>query len=64
MLVLSRRFDDAITIGDDVEVRVLEIKGSSVKLGISAPSSVSIQRTEIYVKIMREFYKNLRLPSE
>ena len=64
MLVLSRRFDDAIMIGDDIEIRVLEIKGSTVKLGISAPSSVSIQRTEIYVKILRESYERFSRASE
>ena len=53
MLVLSRNTDDAIMIGDDVEITVLEIKGHSVKLGVSAPGDVSVHRSEVYVKLER-----------
>lgn len=56
MLVLSRNTDDAIMIGDDVEITVLEIKGNTVKLGISAPSDVSVHRSEVYVKLERSKY--------
>jgi carbon storage regulator len=42
MLVLSRGIEDAIVIGDDVEITVLEIKGNTVKLGITAPADVSV----------------------
>jgi len=56
MLVLSRNTDDAILIGDDVEITVLEIKGNTVKLGISAPSDVSVHRSEVYVKLERSKY--------
>jgi len=47
MLVLSRRPDTAIQIGDDVKVTVLSIRRRQVKLGIDAPSGVSIWRQEI-----------------
>ena len=47
MLILSRRPGEAITIGDSVCMRVLEVKGGQVKLGIEAPSDVNVLRTEL-----------------
>jgi carbon storage regulator len=49
MLVLSRRQEEALVIRGDIIVRVLEVKGSTVRLGIDAPSDVRIQRREIVV---------------
>ncbi|RLB95571.1 MAG: carbon storage regulator [Deltaproteobacteria bacterium] len=54
MLVLTRKSGEKITIGDDIVVTVLEIKGSQVKLGIEAPNGVSIHRSEIYERIQEE----------
>ncbi|MBW3598999.1 MAG: carbon storage regulator CsrA [Planctomycetes bacterium] len=54
MLVLSRKPGEGIHIGDDVEVRVLGVRGHEVRLGFSAPSSVSIHRQEIYARLDRE----------
>ena len=54
MLVLTRKSDEKITIGDDVVVSVLEIKGSQVKLGIEAPKGVAVHRSEIYERIQDE----------
>ena len=54
MLVLSRRRDQTLVIGDNVEVTVLEIKGGQVRLGINAPKSVSIHRGEIHDKVIQE----------
>lgn len=51
MLALSRKSNESIVIGHDVEITVLEIKGDQVKLGINAPKSVPIYRKEIYVQI-------------
>lgn len=51
MLALSRRKDEAIIINDDIEITVIEVKGEQVKLGISAPKSVSIYRKELYIQI-------------
>ncbi len=47
MLVLSRRSGESIRIGPDVLVNVLEVEGNRVKLGIVAPSEISIWRTEL-----------------
>jgi carbon storage regulator len=54
MLVLTRKSDEKITIGDDIVVSVLEIKGSQVKLGIEAPKGIAVHRSEIYERIQDE----------
>ena len=54
MLVLTRKSDEKITIGDDIIVSVLEIKGSQVKLGIEAPKGIAVHRSEIYERIQDE----------
>ena len=51
MLALSRKQNESIIIGNDIEVTVLEVKGDQVKIGISAPKSVPIYRKEIYLQI-------------
>lgn len=48
MLVLTRRTDQRIVIGDDIVVTVLEVKGDSVRLGIEAPRSVTVHREEVH----------------
>ncbi|AJC74108.1 carbon storage regulator [Pseudothermotoga hypogea DSM 11164 = NBRC 106472] len=60
MLVFSRKVGESFIIGDEIEVVVLKIEGSEVKIGISAPKHVKIYRTEIYKKIVEE---NLRASS-
>lgn len=49
MLVLTRKIGEAIQFGDNVTVEVLEVRGGRVRLGITAPSDVGIQRREIIV---------------
>lgn len=51
MLALSRKVNESIMIGHDIEITVLEIKGEQVKLGINAPKSVPLYRKEIYMQI-------------
>jgi carbon storage regulator len=48
MLALSRKRDEAIVINDDIEVKIIEIKGDQVKIGITAPKSVPVYRKEVY----------------
>ena len=48
MLILSRQDGEEITIGDDVRVRVLDIKGNRVVLGITAPREIEVHRREVY----------------
>jgi len=54
MLVLSRRIDERIMIGDQIEISVVDIKGDQVKIGIRAPGSVKIYRKEVYEAIQQE----------
>ena len=54
LLVLSRRRDQTLVIGDNVEVTVLEIKGGQVRLGINAPKAVPVHRGEIHAKVTGE----------
>ena len=48
MLILSRREGEKIRIGDDIEVVVVEIRGSQIYLGINAPAYIAVDREEIY----------------
>jgi carbon storage regulator len=50
MLVLTRKSGETITIGENIEVKVLSIKGGQVRIGIDAPKSVSITREEVLLK--------------
>ena len=54
VLVLSRKKDEKIVIGDDIVVCVIEIRGDKVRLGIQADPSISVHREEIYNAIRRE----------
>ena len=51
MLALSRKKDEAIVIDNDIEIKIIDIKGDQVKLGISARKSVPIYRKEVYAQI-------------
>lgn len=53
MLVLTRGCDEEIRIGDSVIVRVLEVKGERVRIGIEAPPEVTVHRQEVYQEIER-----------
>ncbi|MEJ5362996.1 MAG: carbon storage regulator CsrA [Spirochaetota bacterium] len=54
MLVLARKVNESIMIGDDIEIVIIDIKGDQVKLGIKAPKSVAVHRKEIYEEIQKE----------
>jgi len=45
---------EAISIGDDIQISIVEIKGAQVKLGIQAPKNIEVHREEIYQKIQEE----------
>ncbi|MDA0284197.1 MAG: carbon storage regulator [Planctomycetota bacterium] len=51
MLVLSRKTTESICIGDGIEVRVLEISGGRVRLGITAPAEIPVHRSEIAARL-------------
>ena len=54
MLVLTRKVNQSIRIGPDIEVVVLEVRGEQVRLGIKAPRDVAVHRQEIFEQILEE----------
>jgi carbon storage regulator CsrA len=54
MLILTRRINETLTIGREITVTVLGVKGNQVRLGVNAPKSVPVHREEIYNQIKAE----------
>ncbi|MFW6355930.1 MAG: carbon storage regulator CsrA [Spirochaetota bacterium] len=54
MLILARRVNETIVIGEDIRVSVIDIKGDQIKLGIEAPRHVKVYRQEVYEAIQAE----------
>jgi carbon storage regulator len=54
MLVLTRKLGESIRIGDSIVVKIVDLDGRHVKLGIEAPKTVTVNREEIYDRIQRE----------
>lgn len=51
MLVLSRKTDESIIVGDNIRIVVVEVRGDKVRLGIEAPSDIPVHRQEVYEAI-------------
>ena len=54
MLILTRKVNETLMVGDDVSVTVLGIKGGQIRIGINAPRDVAVHRQEVYEKILQE----------
>lgn len=54
MLVLSRKKDESIMIGDDIQITIVDVRGDKVRLGIVAPRTVSVHRQEVYDAIQAD----------
>ena len=54
MLILTRRLGESITIGDQIKIYVIDIKGKQVRLGIDAPAATMVHRSEVYQRIIEE----------
>jgi carbon storage regulator len=54
MLILARKPNESIIIGDQIEISVIDIKGDQVKIGITAPKEIKVYREEVYRAIQRE----------
>lgn len=54
MLVLTRKLNQSIMIGDEIELTILAIDGEQIKLGINAPKNIDIHRKEVYIAIQKE----------
>ena len=63
MLVLTRKSNQSIMIGDEIEISVLAIMGEKVRIGIAAPREVPVFRREVYVEIQEGRGNTDELPS-
>ena len=54
MLVLTRKTDESIMIGDNIEVKVLDVRENQVKIGVKAPREITVHRLEVYQAIQKE----------
>lgn len=54
MLVLTRKPNQSIKIGEDIEIKILSIEGEQIKIGIEAPKDIEIYRKEVYISIQKE----------
>jgi len=54
MLVLSRKIDEKVLIGDDIEIVIVAVAGDNVRLGIKAPKDVKILRSEVYEEVQKQ----------
>ena len=64
MLIITRKLEEKITIGNEITISVLGIKGNHVKLGIEAPKHISIYRTEAYKSIVEENLRAAAVPED
>lgn len=64
MLVLTRKPDQSIMIGNEIEVTVLEVRGEQVRLGIRAPRSISVHRKEVFDQIRNGDDKTVPAPPD
>lgn len=58
MLILTRRLNETLMIGNEITVTVLGVKGNQVRLGVNAPKSVAVHREEVFDRINTEHQEN------
>jgi carbon storage regulator len=54
LLILTRRVNESLVVGDQVTVTVVAVKGNQVRIGIKAPKDVQVHREEVYDRLQRE----------
>jgi carbon storage regulator len=64
VLVLTRKVEESITIGNHITVSILEVRGNQVKLGIKAPKDVPVNRTEVFESIIDENIRASEAPMD
>lgn len=61
MLILNRKIGESIILGDDIELKILEVQDGKIKIGIEAPKDVTILRKEVYDEVIEENKKSLEV---
>lgn len=64
MLVLTRKLGESIAIDDHIKIRVVQIKGKQVRLGIEAPKDTKIHREEVYLAIQQQNQASVEVNSD
>ncbi|MBB5218506.1 MULTISPECIES: carbon storage regulator CsrA [Treponema] len=64
MLILSRKVDQKIRIGDEITLTIIEVRGDQVKIGVEAPKNVKVFRQEVFDEIQNENKAAATQPSE
>lgn len=64
MLVLSRKPGEAIRIGDDIEISVIEVRGDTVRIGINAPRNVPVFRMELLAEVAKTNIESVKVAPE
>ena len=64
MLVLSRKPGEAIRIGEDIEISIIEVRGDTVRIGIDAPRSVPVFRKELIAEVAKSNIESVRAAPE
>lgn len=62
MLVLSRRANESVMIGEEIEVTIVAVEGDKVRLGIKAPKEIEVHRKEVYERIAKENIQAAQIP--
>ncbi len=64
MLILSRKINEKIKIGEDITLTILEVRGDQVKVGVEAPKDVKVFRQEVYESIQKENLAAAKTPDD
>ena len=64
MLILTRRVGETLNIGDNIQVTVLGVRGSQVRIGVNAPKDVAVHREEIFERIQDADKQGAEVPEE
>ena len=64
MLILTRRVGETLNIGDNIQVTVLGVRGSQVRIGVNAPKDVAVHREEIFERIQDADEQGTKIPEE
>ncbi len=64
MLILSRKVNEKIKIGEDITLTILEVRGDQVKIGVEAPKDVKVFRQEVYESIQKENQAAAKMPDD